>query len=631
MCGIFGLVAERQELLQAVKEDATLRALHHRGPDGQGAFRGHTSSTGCVLLHTRLAIIDLSPGGQQPMRSADGRYVITYNGEIYNYREVRRELEQAGATFRSASDTEVILQAFEHWGPSSLDRLRGMFAFGIWDSKLGDLFLARDRLGIKPLYYSTLPSGLAFASETRALVASGLVPRTISSAGVRSYLEWGSVAEPHTILENVVALPPGSFLVRRDGALTQWSYWRPPSQSDSSMTTAGAACEELAPVLREAVKLRLVADVPVGVFLSGGIDSAAITTLAASASDSRLHTFTIGFQEARANESVRAGKVATELGTVHHDVLLSPQKLLVDLDSSFDAQDQPSADGTNTYFVSQAVRRAGISVALSGLGGDEVFAGYHYFRQFSSAIRWAGAGSSWLGGKAQQLVGAPYLPGIPRGAPKVAELLTGPPGPDGAYTAFRCMFTRSQLDKLLTLAGSSSRASVARPLTLATDSDGGAVDAVNAMTQYELANYLRNTLLRDADVMSMAHGLEVRVPLLDHRLVEAALRIPGHLKLSPSTNKPLLVGACPGLPSFTRGRSKMGFSLPFDEWLRGPLNATVDDFLSARSIEMSGVLRADYVRSLWAAFQRGDRRVTFSRVWSLVSLARWIAGERGAA
>lgn len=622
VCGLFGFLTQRPEVAARIDVKAATRALAHRGPDDEGTFHGEASGIACSLAQTRLAIIDLSPGGHQPMRSASGRYVIVYNGEVYNYAEIRREIEAAGVCLRSHSDTEAILEGYALWGSAVLERMRGMFAIAIWDTRLGDLFLARDRLGIKPLYFTTRGlDGIAFASEVRALLVSGAAERRLSVEGVASYLHWGSVAEPHTIVADVECLEPGTHLTLRQGRTSVVRYWEP-RLTPPSVSSFGAAVERVRPLLREAVALRLVADVPVGVFLSGGIDSSVITAIAAGASERPMHSFNVAFREQGMSEAVYASEVARRFGCVHHEVLLEPERVRDELDEALGALDQPSSDGVNTYFVAKAVRTEGISVVLSGLGGDELFAGYPAFREFGRARRLSGlvprAVAPWI----EVAAGNSLFHGVRR-ATKVAGLLAAPQGSQGTYAALRCLFTPSQVRKLLAVAGRNIAPSDPSATSALARADASSRDVINVYSVLELTNYMRNTLLRDADVMSMAHALEVRVPLIDHRLVETVLSIPGHLKLSPEVNKPLLVASAPVLPDEVVHRRKMGFTLPWETWLRGALRERVDGLLGARPDRPLPVLDAREVRNVWQGFLGHDRRVGYSRVWSLAALAAW--------
>ncbi len=614
MCGIFGYVGPNAPDLTSA-----LAALAHRGPDGAGSFEDSADGAfGCGLAHTRLAIIDLSERGRQPMCSADGRFAIVYNGEVYNHASIRRDIEARGVALTSTSDTEVLLEGFALWGPSVVDRLRGMFAFAIWDTKEKRLFLTRDRLGIKPLYLLRRGNGAVFSSELRALIRSGAIEPRLSQDGVASYLAWGAVQEPHTILEGVRSVGPGSFVTIDAVGVREATYWEPPVLPTLHSTRA-AAEERIHPVLREAVALRLVADVPVGVFLSGGIDSSVIAALASARATSQLHTFTVAFEEQRMSEAPYASAVAERLGTRHHTLLLRGSSVLDDLRLAVGALDQPAADGVNTYFVARAVRATGIRVALSGLGGDELFAGYGFFRRFAVAKAVAGR------------LGAPTA--LARAAllmddrsPKLASLLTGPRGEAGAYAAFRHMFTPRQVAALVAFTPTQPATSPALPEWVLRGIEGGA-DTINVVSALELTNYLRNTLLRDADVMSMAHGLEVRVPLLDHCLVEQVLPTAGQLKLARGINKPLLVSAARGLPMRSLLRPKMGFTLPFEQWFRGPLKSFLDGLFSSVSTRAT-FLRGPETQGYWRAFLAGAPHVNAWRVWCLAALLAWCEENR---
>jgi asparagine synthase (glutamine-hydrolysing) len=548
MCGIFGFVGNREaaSLLDLEKAASMLR---HRGPDGDGKYTGcsrrpEDEGLTCVLVHTRLAILDLSEAAHQPMTTPDGRFTLAYNGEVYNFPDIRSELEKEGFTFHSTGDTEVVLKAFVRWGAACVDLFRGMFAFAVWDRDEGRLSAARDRLGIKPLYYVKTPKGLAFASELRPLIAQGLTSRGISPRGLLGYLRFGSVQEPDTLVEGVHLLPAGHVLQFQSGELKLRRYWDFPPPTERKMTF-DEGVEEIRPVLREAVKLCLVSDVPLGVFLSGGIDSSVITAIAASELDRPVHTFTVMFDEKAYSEETWAAEVAGAFGCDHHQVPLLASRAAEEMDKVVESLDQPSADAINTYFVSQAAREAGLAVTLSGLGGDEVFAGYTAFHAFGSLRRLGHIGShvpsALLSGLESVLLGLGASPRISR----VLSLASNGLEPEKTYQAIRCMFTRRQVEDLV-------KPSVLRGLNRA-DDDRVALgpplplekDPVNEYSRLELSCYLRNTLLRDTDVMSMRHSLEVRVPLLDHRLVETALLIPGDLKVHRSRKKPLLVDAAP--------------------------------------------------------------------------------------
>ncbi len=395
MCGIFGIVVRNGRVPEGVLERGTA-SLAHRGPDDSGTIvlRDSTFDDEIGLGNRRLAILDLSPLGHQPMHDAETGNWIVFNGEIYNFRDIRCELEQAGTSFISHSDTEVVLKAYARWGGQCLAKFRGMFAFALWDARLHRLFLARDPMGIKPLYYVQSGSYFLFASEVRTLLGTGLMRRRIDSAGLINYLTFGSAYDPFTLVEGVRALPPGHTLTWKGGTLRQSSYWDLVDESSTQdLVTLSAknekqAVEQLQPVLEEAVRLQLVSDVPVGVFLSGGIDSSALVSIL-SRSGVTASTFSIVFREADFSEAQHSRAIAARFHTDHHEINVSQSDVLSAIPEALGAMDLPTMDGINSYFVSRETRRAGVKVALSGLGGDEVFAGYASFRTLPRIERWA--------------------------------------------------------------------------------------------------------------------------------------------------------------------------------------------------------------------------------------------------
>ncbi|MFW6023538.1 MAG: asparagine synthase (glutamine-hydrolyzing), partial [Myxococcota bacterium] len=387
MCGVTGAVeADAFDLERAVA------SLRHRGPDGEGAWRGAAGADAGVRLgHVRLAIQDLSNEAAQPMVSANGRHVITFNGEIYNFHELRRDLQARGTRFRSRSDTEVLLEGWARQGPEFLEACRGMFAFGLWDRHEQTLWLVRDRLGVKPLYYAATGTGIAFASEVRTLVASGAVPPDLDRVALESFLAHGAVYDPCTAIEGVRSLPPGHVLRWKRGHAELRQYWQLPMDADPGPLSRTEAVEEVHALLREAVGLRLVSDVPVAVLLSSGIDSSAVAALAAAARTEPLDAFTVRLEAAdRAlDESDQAGTFARSLGLRHRQVALRANDMVRRIDQAWNAMDQPTIDGVNTFFVTDAVRGAGTKVALSGLGGDEVFLGYPSVHALARSLRFA--------------------------------------------------------------------------------------------------------------------------------------------------------------------------------------------------------------------------------------------------
>jgi asparagine synthase (glutamine-hydrolysing) len=633
MCGIFGIVAHNARIPDGVLERGTL-SLAHRGPDDSGTILLRDSVPAPVeigLGSQRLAILDLSPLGHQPMHDAETGNWIVYNGEIYNFRDVRDELEKSGPSFVSHSDTEVLLKAYACWGEACLTKFRGMFAFALWDARRHRLLLARDPMGIKPLYYAQSGSHFIFASEVRTLLGTGLVPPRIDPAGLVNFLTFGSAYDPLTLVEGVRALPPGHTLTWEGGVLRESSYWDLVDDSETagrasaslSARNAKQAEERLQPILDGAVRLQLVSDVPVGVFLSGGIDSSALVSIL-SRSGVTASTFSIVFREADFSEAQHSRAIAAKFHTDHHEIKVSQSDVLAAIPDALAAMDLPTMDGINTFFVSRETRRAGVKVALSGLGGDEVFAGYSSFRTVPRMERFA---QFWK--KVPRVIRGPFASAFAALSPasdqnrKLASLA----GDNGRllhpYFLSRMLFTPRQRDLLFRnpdpatneTATASQRDRLQRSLPL---------DAVNRVSYLESRCYMLNTLLRDADFMSMSQGLEVRVPLIDHQLAKAVLALPGEWKLN-GTPKRLLVGALAGsLPDEIVHRPKRGFTLPFEHWMRQELRAEIEPVLGKKRISagpLGGLLDANQVEQTWKDFLNG--KTSWSRSWSLYVLQRW--------
>jgi asparagine synthase (glutamine-hydrolysing) len=500
-----------------------------------------------------------------------------------------------------------------------------MFAFAVWDSVSGRLFLARDRLGVKPLYYLERPDGIAFSSEVRTLLDTQLADRKLSPESVASYLLFGSVREPATILSDVKSLPPGSVLVRDRGETTLRRYWSLPLR-EAQFLDREDAVSRLRELLLNSVRMRLVADVPVGVFLSGGVDSAAVVALASIASSAPVHTFTVTF-DADVHEGGHASEFAHRNGCVHREAMLRSCDIPRDMELALAALDQPSADGMNTYFVSRAARQAGLVVALSGLGGDELFAGYANFPRFRwarplAAFRWPRL-ARW---SSSRLAAHAALPTQLR---KAVALLDTDGTAQEAYAVMRSFFVPSQIGQLarvglplLTNGYAGLNGLVDRAVAR------GDIDGVNAYGALEITNYLSHTLLRDTDAMSMAHSLEVREPLLDSELVEFAMSTPGDFKFDGPGNKPLLADAVPEVSPAVRMRKKRGFELPFDAWLRGPLRAWAKERLLGATSARPDLLQRPAVEALWGKFESGAPGVPWSRIWCLAVLADWCDRHR---
>jgi len=573
--------------------------LGHRGPDATGERRFDR----CALGHTRLRVVDLSPLGDQPMANEDDSVWTVFNGEIYNFGELRAELRAAGHRFRSATDTEVLVHLYEEHGVNLARHLRGMFAFAIWDECRKRLVLCRDRLGIKPLYYRVDGGQLSFASEVQALFRPG---DGIDPVALVGYLRLGWVPGPGTITSGVSELPPGHVLVWEGDRGEPNRYSSPLS---ASVGEAVPSTEELGEVLLDAMRRHLVADVPVGLFLSSGVDSVVVARLASRVAPG-LRTYTVALDTVT-DESADATALAARLGVEHTVVPVSAAGAVSSVGTFMDDMDQPTVDGLNSWIISRAVRNAGIVVALSGLGGDELFAGYSTFRHVPRIVRAGRAG--------RLLAAAPALAGNAldwsgrtahsrtRRALEAAAI--GGWGP--AYGAVRGLFGAAELARIWPAWADVTGRLVVGP------------DDVNQRTtrvvgQLEMANYLPFQLLRDTDCMSMAHGLEVRVPLLDDNLVEVAVR--GQSSVGTWDKSQLLAAADPDL-AYLANRPKRTFTLPIDRWMRGGMRDVTEDAVVSLGEAGLGFDRRE-LTNLWHRYLGG--RVAWRPVWALAVLGMWL-------
>lgn len=610
-------------------------SMVHRGPDDSGLYQ---SADGQVTLGScRLSIRDPSPRGHMPMSNGAGDLSIVYNGEIYNARELRDQLSSEGTRFRSSTDTEVVLLGYEHWGASVVDHLRGIYAFAIHDRRAagrgpGSLVLARDRLGVKPLYYKADNRSVTFASELRAFRASGVADAEPDPAALAAFLLTGSVPEPLTFEHGVRSLPPATIAtIRLDAGIevNPRTYWEIPTTlvEDITQREAVDGCRRL---LRESVHEQLVSDVPLGAFLSGGLDSSAVVALMAEASTGPVRTCSMVFEEEEFSEAHFARAVASQVGSEHIERIVTLDDVRRELPAIISALDQPSVDGVNTYFVSQTAHEAGLTVALSGLGGDEVFGGYaNSFEQIPQVLR-ALTGAARIPGAAPLLSRALSVAPQSDRWGRLGEALGRPPSLAGAYLTRRGLFTSKTVRDLL---GEDAWVEARRtydPVAFVQESTGGDAlpqDTFNWISRAELRNYTRNQLLRDTDALSMFHSLEVRVPLLDHRLVEFLVRLPPALKRGNGRMpKPLLVECLQGaLPAVVLDRTdKMGFSFPFDPWMRNGLRAQVQELVEAGVTH--GTIREKAASAVLEDFYLG--KTHWSRPWALAVLGGALAARQ---
>lgn len=630
MCGIggcFGIGGDQREMGARL-----LSALRHRGPDDEGLSQPHSAA---MLVHTRLSIVELSADGHQPMldRPNDGcqHNSLVFNGEIYNYRELQPELAAAGWPCRTRSDSEVILNGYRAWGPDCVERFRGMFAFCLVDRERGVAHLYRDRLGIKPLYLYRPPrGGLVFASEVKALLALGpdVVPPNLNGAALESYFAQGAVQGYDALIEGVTLLEPGSYRsvdLATGQEIRRRTYWELPTGLGSPMSR-DEAVEQLRTEAREAVRLRLISDVPTGIFLSGGIDSAAVLALATQLGGGSLRTLSIGFDVEGFDESGPAAATAAVFGTQHQTMRVSGSDILAALPAALAVMDQPTVDGANTYVVSKAARDAGLTVALSGLGGDELFGGYASFTDVPRAVRWKR--------RLPFASAAPLVAALKRdrGGAKMAEALRRPADPLAMYLLRRELFFPAERRTLHALpAGSDGMTGISHALASNLRSRSAHLDDANRISFFEIELYMRHMLLRDADAFSMAAPIEYRVPLLDHRLVETAFSAPGEWKRPDPRPKPLLLDLVgPSLPAAVWQSPKRGFTFPWGAWLArgGALAGMATDAANDGATWRRLGMQAEGAAKVWQRFSAGDKRVSPLQVLALVALHSYAATHK---
>ncbi|MDD1721826.1 MAG: asparagine synthase (glutamine-hydrolyzing) [Euryarchaeota archaeon] len=638
MCGICGILGDAPPW----RVERMVSAMRHRGPDDYGVFR----DDGVTLGMARLAIIDITSLGHQPMGTPDGSIHIVYNGEAYNFRSEGEILRKKGYSFTSTSDTEVVLRMYEHYGDDFLNRLRGMFALALYDRRKGKgrerLLLARDPIGIKPLLYARAGSRFLFSSEIKSLLASGLVDRNIDPEAVRLLLTQGSIPQPRTILSAVRMLPPAHRLIVENGTERLERYWKMETgrRRDLRDRPYEELVHEVRSALEESVRLQMISDVPLGAFLSGGVDSSLLVAMMSRMSDHKVKTFSVGFgaEGAHMDETDDAERIAKFIGTDHKRVLVTGKDVrdrIVHIASSLD---QPSVDGVNSYFVSLAARQE-VTVAISGTGGDELFAGYPWFQSMADACEddrlhpAAAAAKGALASFSRSPFFDPWLAGSLRKRIEKGRALSGfLPRYARCYEIFGTRDAAKYLSHALRKVARIGR-EPARDILGDELPGANPVDRVTALC---LRGYTQNQLLRDIDAVSMAHSLEVRVPFLDPVLVDLALSLPSGAKLGGPSRargrgagsyretgaKRILVDAGRGLlPEGMDLQLKRGFGMPFDSWLSGPLKDVLEDVLSSAAVRARGLFDVEEVGGLKEAFLRG--RSGWARPWLLMMTELW--------
>ena len=643
MCGIAGIWRRRGGNAGETAQRMSSR-LVHRGPDDAGVW--HDPATGVALGFRRLSIIDTSPAGHQPMQSASGRYTIVFNGEAYNYESIRRELIDSGnaPAWRGHSDTEVLLAAFEAWGlEAAVQRFVGMFAFALWDGIERKLHLVRDRMGVKPLYFAPAPGALLFGSELKAMTVAEEFPHAVDRDALNLYMRYAYVPAPYTIYENVRKVRPGTIVtIDADGAYNERAYWSlrdvaARAATDRFNGNDEEATDALERVMMESVGLRMISDVPIGVFLSGGVDSSLVTALMQAQSSTPVKTFTIGFHEAEYDEAQYAAAVARHLGTDHTELYVTPSDALDVIPRLPDIYDEPFADASQipTYLVSKLARQK-VTVSLSGDGGDEFFAGYHrhflgrklwekvdrvprFTRHAASAAMRAVPISVWNTMLSPQRRFVPSALRRARAGERIHKLAR----------AMTSLAPDSLYHEIVTYWSGAVPGASDLPIAITTPSQWPQLtDMTEQMMFLDQISYLPDDILVKVDRASMAVSLEAREPLLDHRLLEFAWRLPMSMKLRNGGGKWILKNLLARyLPQSLIERPKMGFGLPIDHWLRGPLQGWAESLLDERRLREDGFFDVAAIRAKWTDYQL--RRGEWPHyIWTVLMFQAWLDARR---
>lgn len=610
MCGIAGILLNKDCNCDISKPISTMAAsLAHRGPDESGSY----SSKNVNLFHTRLSIIDLSKNACQPMSNEDNSIWLICNGEIYNYKEIRKELINKGHQFKSHSDNEVIIHLYEEKGELLLEDLRGMFAFCVWDSRNRALFVARDKLGIKQLYYYWDNSIFIFASEIKAIANSGLIPKELNNKAIILYLKFGSIPSSETIYKHIISLEPAHYLILKNEHLKKKRYW---SLTDCflrdklNLSSEQEAVSLLREHLKDSVEKHLISDVQVGVFLSGGIDSSSIVSLVRDVSNSPVKTISVGFPDTEYDESRFAKKVSDRFSTEHMEVEIHKHDLKSRINDFFDRMDQPTVDGLNTYLVSWAAKQAGLKVCLSGLGGDELFAGYRSFRQIPRIYSLLRIGDFLKLPKQLLFFGSHFY--SDGKINRIADMFDPKLSFNNVYLNYRCLFSKKELMQVLNEDILNSLEDNPR-FTDYAPHISELKCSINKVCLLETSLYMTNQLLRDTDVFSMCWPVEVRVPFVDSKLIEILARIPPRLRCDINKPKKLLIDTMNNLPPEIVNRRKMGFTLPIDLWIKDVLKEFIEGNLFS-----SGILNRKYLNLIYKQYQ--NNKLHWSKLWALVVL-----------
>ncbi|MFL2599982.1 MAG: asparagine synthase (glutamine-hydrolyzing) [Flavobacteriaceae bacterium] len=621
MCGINGVYNYRSltDVENKVKEMNSL--TNHRGPDFNDIY---LDSTVC-LGHNRLAIIDLDSKSNQPFISNDENLVLVYNGEIYNFLELKKQLSKS-YKFKTESDTEIIIAAYHNWGINMVAKFNGMFSFALWDKKNEQFFLCRDRLGIKPLYYSEYHESIIFSSSIKAINQYYLNKTSLNKDDFVDFLRYGTVHSPNTFLNEIKSLERASYLVASSEETKIVEYW-------SFFSNSRLINKEEKPQIKiknfllDSVDKRMMSDVPFGIFLSGGIDSSILVAAASKVSTKNINTFSIVFKDKSFDERKFSRIIASKYKTNHFELELTPEDILHQIEEPFKFMDHPSVDGINTYFISKQVQKKGYKMAISGAGADELFSGYPVFKNSIelSNKKWLFSFPPQFRKLASKLLYL-YKPNLQ--SEKMGEILNLKLLElSNFYPIFRKIFSDSSIMKLFNHSFNlkSPYSYLWAENELSFNQRGHKTSFLNKVSSLEIETYLQNVLLRDADQMGMANSLEIRVPFLDHNLVEYVLSLPNELKF-PSSAKKLLIDSTKGwIPDEIINRKKMGFVFPWDKWMRNELKTFCEQ--SINSLEHIPFFNMNYVNTLWVNFLKNKSQVHWLQIWSLVVLGNWTANN----
>jgi asparagine synthase (glutamine-hydrolysing) len=622
MCGICGILDYKGD---RIKEDALLRmcqAMQHRGPDGAGVFIDSLSNSPYVGLgHRRLKIIDLSEAGHQPMANEDSTVWIVFNGEVYNFKELRLDLEKRSHRFKSNTDTECVIHLYEEYGEDCVKYLRGMFAFAIWDARKRALMLVRDRVGKKPLLYYHKHDKFCFASEFCALLASGYIDKEINSKAIDYYLTLGYIPAPLTIYKDVFKLPPAHTLILQDNKLTIKKYWELDYRNKIKISEEEAV-EEALKLLKEAVKIRLYSDVPLGAFLSGGIDSSTIVAIMSQLSINKVKTFSIGFEEGDYNELAYARNIAERFGTEHHEFIVKPKALEI-LPLLVERYGEPYADSSciPTYYVSQQTRQH-VTVALNGDGGDEVFAGYERYQAMIAAEIIPGIAKNIFSGLSRML---PDSTNPKNRIRRLKRFLNGVALPFASrYIKWISIFDNGLKETLYSegfkrITSDTDVPGFVRPFL----NPSGGISTIDSLLLTDTMTYLPYDLLVKVDITSMANSLEARSPFLDHKLMEFIARVPAEYKMKNFVKKNILKKAIKGLvPKENIHRRKMGFGIPIGNWFRSDLKDFLLETILSKASLNRGYFKPEAVNAMVKAHTKNEADYSF-QLWALLMLELW--------